>query len=118
MQEILSKDSLARALFIIIAAKSPHNSLIFFLLFLLSFNTIRIHSNISMLLKTSKIPSHPITIKLYCSFNSYSTISGVETTTPFCPPNFSNLASTSPNVLETDNLPGLTLQGISICFPF
>ena len=33
------------------------------------------------------------------------------------PPNFSNLASISPKVLETDNLPGLTLMGPKIGYP-
>ena len=40
-----------------------------------------------------------------------SFISGVAITTFGLPPNFSLLASMSPNVLDTDSLPGNTLNG-------
>tara|TARA_B110001450_G_C17352749_1_gene372253 strand:- start:153 stop:437 length:285 start_codon:yes stop_codon:yes gene_type:complete len=58
----------------------------------------------------SKIPSHPRTIKsfVFSSILNYD-ISGSELTTPGLPPNFSNLASMSPNVLDTLNRPGRTL---------
>lgn len=45
-----------------------------------------------------------------------SLISGVATTTLGLPPNFSRLASMSPNVLETESLPGNTLNGPYIIF--
>ena len=64
------------------------------------------------------MPSHPNTIKLYSSLNSISVMSGKATTTFLFPSNFGSLASMSPKVLDTDNLPGKTLQGISISFPF
>ena len=41
-------------------------------------------------------------------------ISGVAITTFGLPPNFANLASASPKVLDTDNLPGKTLNGPTI----
>lgn len=41
-------------------------------------------------------------------------ISGVAITTLGLPPNFANLASASPKVLDTDNLPGNTLKGPTI----
>lgn len=65
----------------------------------------------------SKMPSQPNTMKssLFSSILNYE-ISGSELTTPGLPPNFSNLASISPNVLETLSLPGRTLYGPnSIC---
>lgn len=58
----------------------------------------------------SNIPSQPRTIKswLFSSILNYE-ISGSELTTPGLPPNFSNLASISPKVLETLKRPGRTL---------
>jgi hypothetical protein len=47
-----------------------------------------------------------------------SLISGRATTTFGLPPNFSRLASISPNVLETESLPGNTLNGPYIIFGF
>lgn len=44
-------------------------------------------------------------------FSSISFISGWHTTQPEFPPYFYNLASESPIVLETDSLPGNTLNG-------
>lgn len=44
-------------------------------------------------------------------------ISGSDITTLELPPNYSNFASISPNVLETDNLPGITLIGPVIYSP-
>lgn len=41
-------------------------------------------------------------------------ISGVGIITPDIPPNFGNFASTSPKLLETDNLPGKTRLGPTI----
>ena len=41
-------------------------------------------------------------------------ISGVATTTFGLPPNLASLASASPNVLETESLPGKTLRGPTI----
>ena len=60
----------------------------------------------------SKIPSQPRTIKsfMFSSIVNYE-ISGSAVTTPGFPPNFSNLASMSPKVLETLSLPGSTLYG-------
>ncbi len=43
-----------------------------------------------------------------------SEISGSAMTTFGFPPNFESFASTSPNVLETDNHPGNTLKGPKI----
>ena len=53
-----------------------------------------------------------------CSCNILNAlISGSDITTYELPPNLSNLASISPNVLETDNRPGNTLIGPTICSP-
>lgn len=47
---------------------------------------------------------------MFSSIVNYE-ISGSAVTTPGFPPNFSNLASMSPKVLETLSLPGSTLYG-------
>lgn len=44
-------------------------------------------------------------------------ISGSEITTLELPPNYSNLASISPNVLDTERRPGITLTGPIIYSP-
>jgi len=44
-------------------------------------------------------------------------ISGSEITTFEFPPNYSNLASISPNVLDTESRPGMTLTGPKIYSP-
>ena len=69
---------------------------------------------VSSLLSLSKMPSQPNTTKS-CSFEILNyLISGVATTTRELPPNFSNFASASPKVLETESLPGSTLNGPTI----
>ena len=53
-----------------------------------------------------------------CSCNILNAfISGSDITTYEFPPNLSNLASMSPKVLDTDNLPGKTLIGPTIYSP-
>ena len=53
-------------------------------------------------------------IKSKLSFILIEFISGCAMTTPLFPPNFSNLASMSPKLRVTDNLPGRTLWGLII----
>lgn len=45
-------------------------------------------------------------------------ISGIATIQPGIPPCYLSFAETSPKVLETDSLPGRTLTGGTILFPF
>ena len=79
---------------------------------LLSDTEFHTHCDMSSLDILSKIPSHPKTIKSWSAvFNLKDVISGVATTTLGFPPNYNSFASISPNVLETDSLPGKTLIG-------
>jgi hypothetical protein len=57
------------------------------------------------------MPSQPIRKKSKLSFNLNEIISGSQTITFEFPPYLGRFASISPNVLETDNLPGKTLNG-------
>jgi hypothetical protein len=81
---------------------------------LLSFTLFHTHWIVSSLLSLSNIPSQPRTTKS-CSLEILNClISGVAITTLGLPPNLSSLASASPNVLDTDSLPGSTLRGPTI----
>jgi hypothetical protein len=62
----------------------------------------------------SNIPSQANTTKSCSLVILNCLISGVAITTLGFPPNFNNLASASPKVLDTDNLPGRTLKGPTI----
>jgi hypothetical protein len=65
----------------------------------------------SLLFKRSNIPSQPIIIKSKLSYTLKHLISGSQTITFGFPPYFGRLASISPNVFETESLPGNTLSG-------
>jgi hypothetical protein len=65
----------------------------------------------SLLFILSNIPSHPITIKSKFFYNLNDLISGSHTITFGLPPYLGLLASISPNVLDTESLPGKTLNG-------
>lgn len=82
--------------------------------FLLSATLFQTHCIVSLLLSLSNIPSQPSTIKSCSLYILNDFISGVATTTLGLPPYFSSLASISPNVRDTDNLPGRTLRGPTI----
>jgi len=59
----------------------------------------------------SNIPSHANIKKSWSGDILKDLISGSAITTFGLPPNYSSFASISPNVRETDNLPGRTLSG-------
>lgn len=65
----------------------------------------------SVELTLSKMPSHPRRKKSQVSSIKKVSISGSAITTLGFPPNFGSLASMSPNVRETESLPGNTLKG-------
>lgn len=68
-------------------------------------------SIVCLLLSLSKIPSHPIMIKSKLSWILNVFISGSQIMTLGFPPYFYLFASMSPKVLDTDSLPGNTLNG-------
>ncbi len=75
----------------------------------LSFTLIQTHSATSSLDSLSKMPSLPITIKSHSSGSKRNErISGIAITTYGFPPTAEILASRSPNVLQTESLPGRT----------
>jgi hypothetical protein len=55
------------------------------------------------------MPSHPMTIKSWSDVTLNYLISGSAMIQPGMPPNYGNFASISPNVLDTESLPGKTL---------
>ncbi len=71
----------------------------------------QIESITYLLDRRSKIPSQPIMKKSKLSFNLKTLISGSQIITFGFPPYLGRLASMSPNVLETESLPGKTLRG-------
>ncbi len=82
--------------------------------YLLSSTLFHTHFIVSSLLSLSKIPSQAKTKKSCSEVILNCLISGVAITTLGLPPNFYNLASISPKVRDTDNLPGRTLIGPTI----
>lgn len=69
------------------------------------------HFIVSWLFSLSNIPSHPKIMKSWSGVISKVLISGVAIITFGFPPYWGNLASGSPNVLQTESLPGSTLRG-------
>lgn len=67
------------------------------------------HYIVSLFDNLSKTPSQAITIKSWSAYILNDFISGVAITTLGFPPLDGILASKSPKVLDTDNLPGKTL---------
>ena len=88
---------------------NPESSWIEFAFYLLTVS----HTSLitSLLDNLSKIPSHAKTIKSWSFLIRNAFISGSAITTLGLPPKDVNFASISPNVLETESLPGNTLWG-------
>lgn len=84
---------------------------------LLSFTLFHTHSTTSLFDILSNMPSQPKTMKSWCVYDILKVeISGVAITTWRFPPRLGILASASPKVLDTESLPGRTLNGpIILC---
>lgn len=87
----------------------PHKSCTF--VYGITFLAFHILFTDNSLLTVSKIPSLARSIKSWFFLISKLIISGYAITTFGFPPNYGILASASPNVLDTDSLPGNTLKG-------
>lgn len=81
---------------------------------LLSWTLFHTQWRVSSFESLSNIPSQPSTMKSCSPVILNWLISGVGITTFGLPPYFESLASASPNVLDTDSLPGRTLKGPTI----